>query len=91
VRILEKKILKIQKKTNKVFALFQKMINRLEKYNAKIEKMLAKSSSLLEEKRQELLELEAEVNSHLEHGFTTIDANIEQIKNLKKFIGKVDE
>lgn len=88
---MEKKILKIQKKTNKVFALFQKMINRLEKYNAKIEKMLKKSADELELKRKELLELEEEVNGHLEHGYTTIDANIEQIKNLKKFIGKVDE
>jgi hypothetical protein len=88
---MEKKILKIQKKTNKVFALFQKMINRLEKYNAKIEKMLTKSQSLLEEKRQEYIELEAEVNGHLEHGYSTIDANIKQIKNLKQFIGKVEE
>jgi hypothetical protein len=45
----------------------------------------------LEEKRQELLELEAEVNGHLEHGYSTIDANIQQIKNLKQFIGKADE
>lgn len=88
---MEKQILKIQKKTNKVFALFQKMISRLEKYNAKIEKMLKKSVDELEEKRKEVLEIEEKVNNHLEHGYTVIDANIEQIKNLKKFIGKVDE
>lgn len=88
---MEKKILKLQKKTNKVFALFQKMISKLEKYNAKIEKMLIKSHSKLEEKKQELLELEAEVNVHLTHGYSVIDANIQQIQNLKKLIGKEDK
>lgn len=85
---MEKKILKLQKKTNKVFSLFQKMILKLEKYNAKIQKMLDKSQSILEEKRQELLELETEAAGHYEIATTAFNENLQQIQNLKKMIGK---
>jgi Skp family chaperone for outer membrane proteins len=88
---MEKQILKLQKKTDKAFSLFHKIIASLLKHNIKLEKMLKKVDSELQEKRQEFLEKEENLQNHYGSIISLLEKNAAQIETLKNFVGKADE
>lgn len=76
---LEKKILKLSKKANKVLVLFEKMINRLIRLNAKLETISIKAAE--EAERQNKISSDA---------WKQMQSNEKQIEKLHSFIGKGD-
>lgn len=76
---MEKKILRLQKRSNAIFKLFQKMIDKLTKHNEKLLAIYA--DARIEMERQQEIMKSADV---------LILENEKQIKKLEQLIGKED-
>lgn len=75
--LLEKKILRLQRKSNAIFKLFQKMIDKLIKHNTILNEICLKA----DEERQYQLEIMLSSQN-------LIEENNRQIRKLNSFIGK---
>lgn len=73
---MEKELLKLQKKVGKIFAIFEKMIERLIGHNESLQQLIDKA-------RDEIQKHQAIVDAASQ----AIGANQEQIKKIETFIG----
>lgn len=76
---MNKKILRIQRKSNKIIALFVKMIEKLVKQNDRLTEIIMKAQD----------EIEEQMNIQQEAEKVMIENN-KQINKLESFIGKED-
>lgn len=76
---MDKKILRLQRKSNAIFKLFQKMIDRLLKHNEKLNQIMA-------EVEEEL----AKQNKIMDDALLLKTYNMSQISKLQSLIGKED-
>lgn len=74
--ILEKKLLSLQKKAGKIFAIFEKMIAKLVGHNESLQQIIDDARKEIE-KHQALVDAASQA----------IGANQEQIKKIETFIG----